>query len=88
MTSYAATSPDIVDKNWNGAYLDDPVSTKFPEISEKPAPLTYYSEQGELGSLTPQAEDAQLGEKLWTLSAQIIKERLGDDGLLPWDALN
>ncbi|KAK4055010.1 hypothetical protein OIO90_003351 [Microbotryomycetes sp. JL221] len=62
---YAATSPEIVEKNWNGFYFDDPAS---------------------IGSESDQAKDEQLQKKLWYLSTQLIKQKLGPNALKAWES--
>lgn len=39
-----------------------------------------------LGGLSDDAKDEKLGENLWELSHNIVKEKLGADALLPWNA--
>jgi hypothetical protein len=46
----------------------------------------YYKDPGSVGGESAQASDPKLGANLWELSLQVIREKLGDDGLLPWDA--
>jgi len=45
----------------------------------------YFKDPGTLGKETKQASDPKLGENLWNLSNQLVKEKLGEDGLLPWN---
>jgi len=61
---YAATSPEVEEKGWNGYYLNDPANP---------------------GKESAQASDPALGAALWELSERIIKEKLGEDALVPWD---
>lgn len=61
---WAATSPEIEEKNWQGYYFNDP---------------------GQPGKESSQASDPKLAEALWTLSTNLIKEKVGDDALTPWD---
>jgi hypothetical protein len=60
---YAATSPEVEEKGWNGYYLVDP---------------------GKPGKETSQASDPELGRRLWDLSHDIIKQKLGQDALADW----
>ncbi|KAK4934602.1 hypothetical protein LTR10_024183 [Elasticomyces elasticus] len=61
---WAATSPEIEEKNLQGYYFVDP---------------------GQPGKESSQASDKSLAEALWNLSTSLIKEKVGDDGLIPWD---
>ncbi|KAF7977755.1 hypothetical protein HWV62_2848 [Athelia sp. TMB] len=45
----------------------------------------YFSDPETPGEETEQARDKQLGQNLWDVSEQLVKEKLGPDGLLPWD---
>jgi hypothetical protein len=62
---YAATSPEIEEKGWNGYYFTDP---------------------GQPGKESKQASDPTLGAALWDLSTQIIKDKVGQDALVDWNA--
>jgi len=62
---YAATSPEIEEKKWNGYYFSDP---------------------GQPGKESKQASDPALGAALWSLSERMVKDKLGDDALVPWDS--
>jgi hypothetical protein len=42
--------------------------------------------QGQEGKETSQASDKNLGAALWDLSERIIKDKLGPDALLDWNA--
>ena len=44
----------------------------------------YFTDPGELGNETNQARDPELGARLWKLSEEIIREKAGEDALLPW----
>jgi len=44
----------------------------------------YLTDPGTLGKETSQAQEAQLGANLWSLSEQLVKEKAGQDALLPW----
>ncbi|KIJ67870.1 hypothetical protein HYDPIDRAFT_82988 [Hydnomerulius pinastri MD-312] len=44
----------------------------------------YFTDPGQLGKETGQADDEQLGENLHNLSEQLVKEKLGDNALFPW----
>jgi hypothetical protein len=46
----------------------------------------YYTDPGQVDSESYQASDPKLGANLWELSHTVIREKLGVDGLLPWDA--
>ncbi|KAG8946682.1 hypothetical protein FRC03_001312 [Tulasnella sp. 419] len=63
-TLWAATSPEVIQKDYQGVYVQNP---------------------GYIGGETKQAQDPELGENLWKLNNQLILEKLGKDGLLPWD---
>lgn len=45
----------------------------------------YITDPGVLGEGSKQACDPELGARLWKLSEEIIKEKAGEDALLPWD---
>ncbi|KAH9890518.1 NAD-binding protein [Cubamyces lactineus] len=45
----------------------------------------YFTGVGEVAEPSKLAQDPELGENLWKLSEQLVKEKLGPDGLLPWD---
>ncbi|KAK6860899.1 hypothetical protein PG995_004535 [Apiospora arundinis] len=62
---YAAISPEIEEKGWNGYY---------------------FSEPGQLGKTSNQASDPTLGSALWDLSERIIKDKLGEDAVIPWNS--
>ena len=62
---YAATSPEIEEKGWNGYYVNDP---------------------GQPVKETKQASNLALGAALCDLSARIIKDKVGDDALVDWNA--
>ncbi|KAK5275911.1 hypothetical protein LTR40_012305 [Exophiala xenobiotica] len=61
---WAATSPEIEEKNLQGYYFVDP---------------------GQPGKESSQASDPALAEALWNLSTSLIKEKVGEDALTPWD---
>ncbi|KAL4916170.1 hypothetical protein BDW62DRAFT_218893 [Aspergillus aurantiobrunneus] len=61
---YAATSPEVEEKGWNGYYFTDP---------------------GQPGKESGQASDLELGSALWNLSHQMIKEKVGEKGMVDWD---
>jgi len=42
--------------------------------------------QGQPGKETSQASDENLGAALWDLSERIIKDKLGADALVDWNA--
>lgn len=45
----------------------------------------YITDPGVLDEGSKQACDPELGARLWKLSEEIIKEKAGEDALLPWD---
>ena len=62
---YAATSPEVEEKGYNGYYLNDVASP---------------------GKETSQANDKFLGVALWELSHRLIREKVGEDAMVSWDA--
>lgn len=42
--------------------------------------------QGKLGKESSQASDPALGAALWTLSEQLVREKIGEDALVPCDS--
>jgi NAD(P)-dependent dehydrogenase (short-subunit alcohol dehydrogenase family) len=62
---YAATSPEIEERGWNGYY---------------------FSDVAQPGKESAQASDPMLGAALWDLSHRLIKEKVGEDGLVDWNA--
>ncbi|EON63159.1 hypothetical protein W97_02386 [Coniosporium apollinis CBS 100218] len=62
---WAATAPEIEEKNMNGHYFNDP---------------------GTPGKESSQASDPNLGAALWDLSTRLIKQKLGEDALVDWNA--
>jgi NAD(P)-dependent dehydrogenase (short-subunit alcohol dehydrogenase family) len=60
---WAAISPEIIEKGYNGYYFTDP---------------------GQLGKESSQANDPWLQWACWDLSERLVKEKLGSDALLPW----
>lgn len=46
----------------------------------------YFTNPEELGKESEQACNEELGANLWKLSEDMIKEKLGPDGFLPWNA--
>ncbi|EKM54514.1 uncharacterized protein PHACADRAFT_146532 [Phanerochaete carnosa HHB-10118-sp] len=46
----------------------------------------YFTDPGVIGSESKQACNPELGRNLWKLSEEIIKDRVGPDALLSWDA--
>ncbi|KAL3464551.1 hypothetical protein BJX64DRAFT_298360 [Aspergillus heterothallicus] len=61
---YAATSPEVEEKGWNGYYFTDP---------------------GQPGKDSMLASDLELGSSLWNLSHQMIKEKVGEGGMVDWN---
>ncbi|PCH43635.1 NAD(P)-binding protein [Wolfiporia cocos MD-104 SS10] len=45
----------------------------------------YVTDPGEKSRESDLARDPKLGENLWKLSEQLVKEKVGGDALLPWD---
>ena len=45
----------------------------------------YYSDPGKPGGESKQACDRELGDRLWKLSEELVKEKAGPDALLPCD---
>jgi len=45
---------------------------------------SYISDVESVGGETSQADDEELGKTLWSVSEQLIKQKLGQDALLPW----
>ncbi|KAH1357921.1 hypothetical protein KXX14_009171, partial [Aspergillus fumigatus] len=62
---YAATSPEIEERGWNGYY---------------------FSDVAQPGKESAQASDPMLGAALWDLSHRLLKEKVGEDGLVDWNA--
>jgi len=46
----------------------------------------YYTDPAKVGGESNQACDEKIGANLWNLSNKVVKEKLGEDGLLPWNA--
>ncbi|EHY59077.1 hypothetical protein HRR83_001654 [Exophiala dermatitidis] len=55
------------------------------EIEEKDLQGYYFVDPGQPGKETSQASDPALAEALWNLSIKLIKEKVGEDALVPWD---
>lgn len=45
----------------------------------------YFTDPGQLGNESKQACNPELAAMLWKLSEEIIREKAGEDALLPWD---
>ncbi|KAI0781467.1 hypothetical protein BD413DRAFT_489575 [Trametes elegans] len=45
----------------------------------------YFIDPCQLAEGSSQAQDPELGRRLWELSNALVKQKLGLDGLLPWD---
>ncbi|KAI0812517.1 hypothetical protein BC629DRAFT_1579886 [Irpex lacteus] len=45
----------------------------------------YFNDPGVLGGESKQGCDPELGARLWTLTEKLIREKGGQDALLPWD---
>lgn len=56
-----------------------------PEVAEKNQNGYYFTDPGQEGKESAQASDADLGNALWNLSNQLIREKLGHDGLVDWN---
>ncbi|CDZ96711.1 short-chain dehydrogenase [Phaffia rhodozyma] len=56
-----------------------------PEVIEKGWNGYYFSGSSTPGKETAQCSDPEIGDNLWNLSHQIVREKLGPDGLTPWD---
>ena len=46
----------------------------------------YFTDPGKEGTLSSQAKDPELGKALWELSEKIVKQKMGDDALVDWNA--
>jgi hypothetical protein len=57
-----------------------------PDIEEKNMNGWYFNDVGNEGKESSQASDPQLGTALWDLSHRLIKEKLGEDALVDWNA--
>lgn len=57
-----------------------------PEVEEKGQNGWYFTDPGQPGKESSQASDPELGRALWDLSERIVKEKLGDDALMDWNA--
>lgn len=57
-----------------------------PEIEEKGMNGFYFSDLGTPGKETSQASDPALGAALWELSERLVKEKLGENALVDWNA--
>lgn len=55
-----------------------------PELDDMYQKGVYFTDPGKLGNESTQASDEKLGEQLWRFSASLIREKLGDDALIPW----
>jgi NAD(P)-dependent dehydrogenase (short-subunit alcohol dehydrogenase family) len=82
---WAATAPEIEDKDMNGFYFNDPVSFSNRAATSSDRKLINV-QQGQPGKESSQASDEKLGAALWDLSERIIKDKLGSDALLDWSA--
>ncbi|KDQ57684.1 hypothetical protein JAAARDRAFT_58272 [Jaapia argillacea MUCL 33604] len=69
-------------------FMRDPeqgsLSTLWAATSDEVKQGMYYTDPGENGKESAQASDEKLGANLWMLSEQLVRERLGDNALLPW----
>lgn len=57
-----------------------------PEVEEKNWNGWYLSDPGVEGKETAQANDKELGDRLWNLSEKIVKEKVGEDALEDWSS--
>lgn len=57
-----------------------------PKIEEEAMNGWYFSDPDQEGKESSQASDAALGTALWELSHRIVKEKLGEDALVDWNA--
>ncbi|KAH7063728.1 dehydrogenase with different specificitie [Macrophomina phaseolina] len=57
-----------------------------PEIEEKKQNGWYFSDPAQPGKESSQASDPKLGAALWDLTERIIKDKAGDDAIVPWDS--
>jgi len=57
-----------------------------PEISQGDKNGCYFVDPGKQGKESAQASDRDLGSALWTLSETLVKEKLGNDALVDWNA--
>ncbi|KID82868.1 short chain dehydrogenase/reductase family protein, partial [Metarhizium majus ARSEF 297] len=55
------------------------------EIEEHSQNGAYFSDPGKIGDESPQAKDAKLGTELWQLSESLVREKVGEDALVPWE---
>lgn len=78
---WAATSPEIEEKKQNGWYFSDPVSHAPPSAASRA-----NRSQAQPGKESSQASDPKLGAALWDLTERIIKDKAGDDAIVPWDS--
>lgn len=56
-----------------------------PEVEEKHYQGVYVPDPGKVGGETKQAQDPELEENVWNLCSALINEKLGEDGLYPWN---
>jgi hypothetical protein len=92
--SYAATDPEVIEKEWNGYYLQVCILFVHPlyflpyQLVSMPLPTLSFPLQDPAspGKETSQASDPKLGTALWELSERMVKEVVGEDALLPWTA--
>jgi hypothetical protein len=57
-----------------------------PSIEEKDLNGYYFADPDQPGKETAQASDPALGAALWDLSTRLVKEKVGDDALIDWNA--
>jgi hypothetical protein len=74
---YAACSDEVIEKQYNGVYLSDPVGIKH--VLQGPADW-----QGKLGGESAQGQDLNLAAALWELSERMVKRIVGEDALNDW----
>lgn len=76
---WAATAKEVAEEpaKYQGSYLRQPDDSVSPSIG--PLSFGLRSLFFQLGNESNQAQDEKLGESLWTLSKQVLKDRLGYD---------
>ncbi|KAK3374274.1 hypothetical protein B0T24DRAFT_667345 [Lasiosphaeria ovina] len=57
-----------------------------PKIEDENLNGYYFSDPDTPGKETAQASDPALGDALWKLSERLVKDKLGEDALLDWNA--
>ena len=75
---YSALSDEVIQKDYNGYYLNDPVSESTHSAS------SLMPRQGQPGKETQQGQDVNLATALWELSERMVKRIVGQDALESW----